>query len=91
MSPQFCILELTQATLAKELGYWPATAKGWAWTWQRCGRNAYRKCLTHSTNPDHLVPRQSSGTNVPPLRISDRYAYPAARPTAPRPGGLDGE
>ncbi len=41
--------ELTQAELGKELGFWPATAKGWTWTWQRCGRYEYRKCLTHST------------------------------------------
>ncbi len=36
--------ELTLAELAKELGFWPATAKGWTWTWQRCGRYEYRKC-----------------------------------------------
>ena len=30
--------ELTQAALGKELGFWPATPKGWTWTWQRCGR-----------------------------------------------------
>jgi hypothetical protein len=35
--------ELTQAELAKELGFWPATARGWTWTWQRCGRCEYRK------------------------------------------------
>jgi hypothetical protein len=66
--------ELTQAALAKELGFWPATARGWSWTWQRSGRYEYRKCLTHSTNPDHLIPRVPSLTNVPPLRIADRYA-----------------
>ena len=66
--------ELTRAELAKELGFWPATAKGWAWTWQRCGRYDYRKCLTHLTNPDHLVPSVPSPTNVPRLRIADRYA-----------------
>ena len=65
--------ELTQAELAKQLGFWPATTKGWAWTWQRCGRYGYRKCLTHFTNPDHLVPRGPSPTNVLPLRISARY------------------
>lgn len=27
--------ELTQAELAEELGVWPATTKGWTWTWQR--------------------------------------------------------
>jgi hypothetical protein len=64
--------ELTRAELAKELGFWPARAKGWTWTWQRCG--GYRKCLTHSTNPDHLVPSAASATNVPPLRIAARYS-----------------
>ena len=48
--------ELTQTELANQLGFWPATAKGWTWTWQRCDRYEYRQCLTHSTNPDHLVP-----------------------------------
>ncbi|SPM32354.1 Mycobacterium rhizamassiliense ORFan [Mycobacterium rhizamassiliense] len=52
---------------------------------------AHLKHRPRSTNPDHLVPGVASPTNVPPLRISDRYAYPAARPSAPRPGGLDGE
>jgi len=42
--------------------------------WQRCGRYDYRKCLTHSTNPDHLVPSVASPTNVPLLQIADRYA-----------------
>lgn len=39
--------ELTQAALAlaKELDFGPATAKGWTWTWQRCSRYDYRKCL----------------------------------------------
>ena len=69
--------ELTQAALAKELGVWPATAKGWTWEWQRCGRYDYRKCLTRSTNPDHLVPSVQPPANVPPLRIADRYV---ARP-----------
>ncbi len=27
--------ELTQAALAKQLGFWAATAKGWTWTSQR--------------------------------------------------------
>lgn len=49
--------ELTQAELANELGFWPAAVRGWAWTWQRCSRYEYRKCLTHFTNPGHLVPR----------------------------------
>jgi hypothetical protein len=65
--------ELTRAELAKELGFRPATAKGWAWAWQRCGRHDYRKCLTRSTNPDHPVPSAASPTNVRPLRIADRY------------------
>jgi hypothetical protein len=60
---------LTQAEVAKELGSWHA--KGWAWAWQRCGRYEYRKCLVHSTNPDHLVPQEPSATNVPPP--SDRH------------------
>ena len=54
--------ELTQAQLAKELGFWPTTAQGWTWTWQRCGRYEYRKRLTHSTNPDHLIPSETSPT-----------------------------
>jgi hypothetical protein len=66
--------ELTQAELAKELGFWPATAKGWTRTWQRCGRYDYRKCLTHLTNPDHLVASVPSPTNLPPLGIAARYA-----------------
>jgi hypothetical protein len=65
--------ELTQAELAKESGFGAATAKGWTWTWQRCGRYEYRKCLTHSINPDHLVPSVPSATDVSPLRIADRY------------------
>jgi hypothetical protein len=65
--------ELTRAELAKELGFWPATTKGWTWAWQRCGRYAYRQCLMHTTNPDHLVPSAPSPTNAPPLRIADRY------------------
>jgi hypothetical protein len=66
--------ELPRAELAKELGFWPDTAKGWTWTWQRGGRYEYRKCLTHSTNPDHLVPGVPSPTIVLPLRVADRYA-----------------
>jgi hypothetical protein len=66
--------ELTQAELAKELGFWPATAKGWMWALQRCGRYEYRKCLMHLTNPDHLIPRGPSPTDVSPLRIAARYA-----------------
>jgi hypothetical protein len=67
------MVEPTKSELAKTLGFWPATAKGWAWGWQRCGRYEYRKCLTHSTNPDHLVPSVPSPRNVLPLRIADRY------------------
>jgi hypothetical protein len=67
--------ELTQAELVKELGFWPATAKGWMWTWQRCGRYAYRKCLSHLTNPDHLLASVPSPKNLRrPLRIAARYA-----------------
>jgi hypothetical protein len=72
--------ELTRAELAKELGFWPPTAKGWTWTWQRCSRYEYRKCLMHTTNPDHLVRNVPSPTNAPPLRIANRYA--AGRPGA---------
>ncbi len=33
-----------------------------------------RECFVHrSTNPDHLIPSAPSPTNVPPLRIADRY------------------
>jgi hypothetical protein len=82
--------EVTRAELAKELGIRPTAAKGWTWTWQRCGRYEYRKCLTHSTNPDHLVPRVPSPTNVPPLRIAARYAIgrPRLRHRRPRLLGL---
>ena len=74
--------KLTQAELAKELGFWPATAKGWSWEWQRCGRYRYARCLTRSTNPDHLIPRGLFPTNVPPLRVAARYA--TERPRARR-------
>lgn len=70
--------ELTRAELAKELGYWPATAKGWTSGLQRCGRYKYRKCLMHLTNPDHLVLSVPSPPNVPSIRIADRYV--AGRP-----------
>jgi hypothetical protein len=72
--------ELALAEVAKELGFWPASVKGWTWTWQRCGRYEYRKCLTHSTNPDHLVPSVSFPTNVQPLGIAARYAAGRPRP-----------
>ena len=75
------VAAMTELTLAKELRFWPATAKGWAWIWQRCGRYGYRKCLMHSTNPDHLVPRQPSLTKLPPLRITTRYAAGRLRAT----------
>jgi hypothetical protein len=43
-----------------------------------------RECyVLGATNPGHLVPSVPSPTNVPPLRIADRYA--AGRPRAPRP------
>jgi hypothetical protein len=48
--------ELTRPELAKELGFWPATIKGWTWAWQRCGRYDYRKVLMHSTNPTTWFP-----------------------------------
>ena len=72
--------ELAHAKSAKELGFRPAMANGWAWTWQRCGRYEYRKCLTHVTNPDHLVGNAPLPTDVLPLRIATRYA--AGRPRA---------
>ena len=48
-------------------------SKGWTWTWQRCGRYAYRRVLMPSTNPDHLVPSTPSLTDVPPLPVVRRY------------------
>lgn len=51
-----------------------AASHGWAWAWQRCGRSEYRKCLTHLTNPDHLVPSAPKRTGVRSLRITARYA-----------------
>ncbi len=76
--------ELTPVALAKKLGPWPATARGWTWTWQRCSRYDYRKCLTHLINPDHLVPGVPSPTNASPLRVAARYG--AGRPRARRRG-----
>jgi hypothetical protein len=52
---------------------WAKLAKGWTWGLHRCGRYDYRMCLTHSTNPDHLVLSVPSRTNVPRLGIADRY------------------
>jgi hypothetical protein len=72
--------ELIRAELAKELGFWPPTAKGWRWGWRRCGRYCYRKCLGHTTNPDHLVP--SAG-------VCDECATPAD--TRPVCGGKTNE
>jgi hypothetical protein len=63
--------ELTRAELAKELGFWPPTAKGWRWGWHRCGRYAYGKRLGHTTNPDHLVP--SPPPTGPPLPLAPRH------------------
>ncbi len=48
----------------------------------RRGRYKYSKCLTHSTNPDHLIPRGLFPTNVPPLRVAARYT--TERPRARR-------
>ena len=73
--------ELTQAQLAKEPEFWPATAKGLTWTWQRCGRYEYRKCLTHSTNPDYPISRELSPTVGSPLRIAARSATERSSPS----------
>lgn len=54
----------------------------WAWTVQRCGRYEYRKCLVHTTNPDHLVASAPSPTNVPPMRIAPLYAAGRPRPSS---------
>jgi hypothetical protein len=48
-------------------------SKGWTWTSQRCGRYKYQKVLTHTTNPDHLVPSTPSLTDTPTLEIAPRY------------------
>ncbi|MGO9151749.1 hypothetical protein, partial [Mycobacterium sp.] len=37
--------------------------------------------VVRSTNPDHLVASTPAPTNVPPLRIADRYAAGRPRPT----------
>lgn len=81
--------EVTQAALAKTLGFPPATANGWTWAWQRCGRYEYGSRLLHSTNPDHLVPRGPAATIALPLRVAGRYA--PGRPTAAQHVALDGE
>ena len=49
----------------------------------------YRKCLTYTTNPDHLVPGVPSPRNVPPLRVAERYT--AGGPRARRRGKLKGD
>ncbi|MDQ1716118.1 MAG: hypothetical protein QOJ61_2192 [Mycobacterium sp.] len=61
-----------QIAMTDDLFGWPGDGVHWAW--QRCGRYEYRKVPMHSTNPDHLAPSAPSPTNVPPLRIADRYA-----------------
>ena len=61
-----------QIAMTDDLFGWPGD--GLHWTWQRCGRYKYQKVLVHSTNRDHLVPSTPSPTNVPPLRVADRYA-----------------
>lgn len=69
------MIELARTELAKRLAFRSATPNGWAWTWQRCGRYEYRKCLTHLTNPDHLIANvQQSPANLLPLRTAPRYA-----------------
>jgi hypothetical protein len=41
-----------------------------------------RDChVTRTTNPDHLIPRGPPQTNLPPLRIADRYVAGRARST----------
>ncbi len=37
-------------------------------------------CVIRGTNPDHLVPRGPAPTNVPPLRVVERYAAGRPRP-----------
>jgi hypothetical protein len=83
------VTQISKAELSKELGFLPATAEGWTWTWQRCGRHDYQRCPTHSTNPDHLVPRMPSPTNVLPLQVAARYA--AGRLRVRRRGQLEGD
>ena len=48
-------------------------SKGWTWTWQRCGRYKYQNVLVHMTNPDRLVSRTPSLTDIPPLQVAPRY------------------
>jgi hypothetical protein len=40
----------------------------------RCGRYGYREVEIHTTNPDHLVPRDPYPTNTTLVRVADRYA-----------------
>src|ERR1700687_2035053 len=70
---------------AKELGFWPATAKEWTWTWQRFGRYKYQKVLVHSTNPEHLVPSAARGSGGL-LRVAARYAAGGERCSTTREG-----
>lgn len=37
-------------------------------------------CVIRTTNPDHLIPRGPSPTNVSPLRVAARYAAGRPRP-----------
>lgn len=74
------LTQMSKAELSKELGFQRARSKRWAWTWQRCGRYEYRKCLTHLTNPDHYVGNAPRPADVLHLRIATRYA--AGRPRA---------
>jgi hypothetical protein len=60
-----------QIAMTDDLFGWPGDGAHWAW--QRCGRYEYRKVLMHSTNPDHLVPRSPSPTDVAPLELAPRY------------------
>jgi hypothetical protein len=60
-----------QIAMTDDLFGWPRD--GVHWTWQRCGRYEYQKVLTHTTNPDHLVPSTPSLTDTPTLEIAPRY------------------
>jgi hypothetical protein len=40
---------------------------------QRCDRYEYRPVLMCSANPDHLVPRTPSLTDIPPLEVAPQY------------------
>ena len=60
-----------QTAMTDDLFGWPGDGVHWAW--QRCGRYAYRKCLGHTTNPDHRVPGAARGSGGF-LRVAARYA-----------------